>query len=283
MQTSLNSETPQTSKSRTTVSPRCSHLSPAGRRCSQPVCSSHPSLCFTHKPKLLSPEETILHELTKAAAKLSSPEDINRVLCKVFQALVQDRISLKKAGTLGFLAQTILRTQRDAVFHQKYAHELELQEEELNPPRVCGPWADEVDRKRAERSAAEAAAKASAQSAQSTAKPNEASLVLPELNSNQIEPVTSAVPQAIPMSIGAVPNNSTVTANPPKPSAKSAKPTKPTPPNTPDLNHFYPWDPTLPKGRQDSVHNIPPPAETPSPTFHSIARAAMRRYRAFLP
>src|SRR6202007_503190 len=30
--------------------PRCEHRSPSGRQCSQPVCSSDPRFCGTHKP-----------------------------------------------------------------------------------------------------------------------------------------------------------------------------------------------------------------------------------------
>ncbi len=67
---------------------RCQHLSPKGRRCRQPACPSHPSLCFSHAPKP-EPPPAPSDELVQAAASLSSPEDIRRFLTQLLLALAQ--------------------------------------------------------------------------------------------------------------------------------------------------------------------------------------------------
>jgi hypothetical protein len=84
---------------------RCHHLSPAGRRCSQPACSSHPTLCFTHAPKPPSPEVAVAAELFEAAGSLETPEDVNHLLTKTVLAFIAGRLPLKKAGMIGFLGQ----------------------------------------------------------------------------------------------------------------------------------------------------------------------------------
>jgi hypothetical protein len=120
--------------------PRCAHLSPAGRQCTQPVCSSDPDYCFTHKPKLPpppSPESLLAADLTQAAGSLNSPEDVNRVLSKIFLALIEDRISVKKAGILTYLAQNILRAQREIAFHQKLKDDALRREEEEESNKSC--------------------------------------------------------------------------------------------------------------------------------------------------
>jgi hypothetical protein len=120
--------------------PRCAHLSPAGRQCTQPVCSSDPDYCFTHKPKLPptpSPESLLAADLTQAAGSLNSPEDVNRVLTKIFLALIEDRISVKKAGILTYLAQNILRAQREIAFHQKLKADALRREEEAESNKSC--------------------------------------------------------------------------------------------------------------------------------------------------
>ncbi len=52
--------------------PRCEHRSPSGRQCSQPVCTTDPQFCGTHKP---TPEQLTTAELTEAAGTLSSPDE----------------------------------------------------------------------------------------------------------------------------------------------------------------------------------------------------------------
>ena len=161
---------------------RCHHLSTSGRRCSQPACSTHPTLCFTHKPKpqpLPSPDDTFLLELSEAASSLASPEDVERVLAKLFLALVEDRITREKAGTLGFLAQMLLRSQHEIAFHKKIEQaaaekmrDEEFRQIEWNIPRpIRGPISPEdiagkeKELEELKKQAAEEAAEAAASSA----------------------------------------------------------------------------------------------------------------------
>src|SRR5208282_2181093 len=113
--------------------PRCAHLSPSGRQCSQPVCSSSPSFCFTHAPKAPSPPSdasTFAAELVEAAGDLSSPADVNRVLVKIFHGLAKDRIPVKKAGTMCYILQTTLLSQRAIADQQELKKEAEEEADE---------------------------------------------------------------------------------------------------------------------------------------------------------
>jgi hypothetical protein len=244
------------SNSKTNPASRCSHRTPSGRRCAQPPCPSHPSFCFTHKPQLVvSLEQSIAQELAAASASLSSPQDLNRVLCKLIQAIILDRISLKKAGALGFLAQTILQTQREIFLREKCAYQRQLEEEERNPPRLCA-WADHLDEN------------------ENTVEPSAAN---PPLESQTNSPAASPAVLTVDV-ISTPPEPPETTA--PRNTKNPTKVPEPPPPPPVDLNHFYPWDPTLPQGRQDPNRKLSPP---PQPAFRSNARPANRARRAWFP
>ena len=100
--------------------PRCQHRSPAGRQCSQPICSSSAEFCFTHKPK---PEDTLIAELTAAAGSLSTPEDIHNFLRKVTLLRVQGRLTPKESCAYAYLCQILQRGQREIAFHEKFRRE----------------------------------------------------------------------------------------------------------------------------------------------------------------
>jgi hypothetical protein len=120
-----------------TLHDRCHHLSPSGRRCSQPACPSHPTLCFTHAPKSPSPEALIAAELSEAAGSLETPEDVNRLLTKTVLAFIAGRLPHKKAGMIGFLGQIILRTHREIVFHQNVDRDNHPENYHLFPDEYC--------------------------------------------------------------------------------------------------------------------------------------------------
>ncbi len=103
-----------------TALPRCQHHSPAGRQCSQPVCSTSPHFCFTHKP---DPDQLLIAELTEAAGSLSTPEEIHNFLKKVTLLRVQGRITPKESGNYTYLCQNLQRGLRDIAFHQKLRQE----------------------------------------------------------------------------------------------------------------------------------------------------------------
>ena len=105
------------SDSGNTIPPRCTFTTGRGHRCRMVALSGTP-YCFSHQPKP-EPDLVIAPELAQAAGTLSSPEDVHRALAKIFHLLSEDRISLKKAGVFCFLAQNILRAQREIAVKQK--------------------------------------------------------------------------------------------------------------------------------------------------------------------
>ncbi len=238
------------------TSPRCEHLSPSGRRCTQPVCPSSPHFCFTHIPAAPPPDQAFLLELSQAAADLSSPEDVNRVLAKIFRALIEDRLSIKKAGTLSYIAQMILRTQREIAFHKKIQQQEAAKQVEDVPyftrdiPRPIrgNVYPEDIERK--ERELAQLKKEVAEQAANSAAlehaPASDATLPVADL----------AQPESPDTTTSAAPPPSSTNPRPEKSAPLKSKPKTPPPP---DLNHFYPWDPTLPPGRQDATKNVPPP------------------------
>ena len=105
-----------------TIPPRCTFTNARGHRCRMLALSGTPH-CFSHQPKP-EPDPVIAPELAEAAGTLASPEDVHRALAKIFQLLSEDRISLKKASVFCFLAQNILRAQREIAVKQKLQAEL---------------------------------------------------------------------------------------------------------------------------------------------------------------
>ena len=193
---------------------RCHHLSPAGRRCSQPACSSHPTLCFTHAPKPPSPEVAVAAELFEAAGSLETPEDVNHLLTKTVLAFIAGRLPLKKAGMIGFLGRIILRTHREIAFHQQV-------ERKLHPRTIIH------DLPRPDRS----------EVFQHPSEP-----LLPPHGEDIFAPanVAPAAPTATAAQITATPQTQPINTLPPTP-----PPTPDAPEKIPDLSHFYPNDPTL--------------------------------------
>ena len=117
-----------------TIPPRCTFTTGRGHRCRMLALSGTP-YCFSHQPKP-EPDPVIAPELAEAAGTLTSPEDVHRALAKIFQLLAEDRLSFKKAGVFCFLAQNILRAQREITIKQKLQAELE----ERNRPRRPSSW-----------------------------------------------------------------------------------------------------------------------------------------------
>src|SRR4029077_4959878 len=97
-------------KSESQTFPRCEHRSPSGRQCSQPVCTTDPRFCGTHKP---TPDQLAAAELTEAAGTLSSPDEVHRFLKAVLLNPVRGRITPKEASVYSYLCQNLLRSLRE--------------------------------------------------------------------------------------------------------------------------------------------------------------------------
>lgn len=90
---------------------RCAFETSDGRRCRLPRSATHASLCAFH-----SHEEQQLLESRKLGSEIAAPltgnfltaTDINHVLGKVFTAVAQNRLPVRTAHTLAYLAQLML-------------------------------------------------------------------------------------------------------------------------------------------------------------------------------
>jgi hypothetical protein len=207
--------------------------------------------CHSHSNHAKLDATSLAAELSQAAAALATPEDVHRVTAKIFLALCEDRISLKKAGMLSYLAQTLLRAHREIAIHRKMEmewQEMEQQKASESSGSIRGWIVPRPDRSDPPLPSAESV----------TASPQSDSGISPE-----IQPVSDTAEASL--------KQTELRAESSEPSAAPAKKSPPkTPPRTtvstatqttppPDLNHFYPIDFTLPPGLQDHRKNIPPP------------------------
>jgi hypothetical protein len=97
--------------------------------------------CHSHATHAKLDATSLAAELSQAAASLATPEDVHRVTAKIFLALCEDRISLKKAGMLSYLAQTLLRAHREMAIHRKMEmewKELEQQQARRSNGQIYG-------------------------------------------------------------------------------------------------------------------------------------------------
>jgi hypothetical protein len=217
--------------------PRCEHRSPSGRQCSQPVCSSDPRFCGTHKP---TSAQLASAELTEAAGTLSSREDVYRFLKAVTLNRVRDRITPKEASVYAYLGQQLLRGLRE-IDHFK---ELQAEREERNrPPRPNNWHVPSAIRDDPPEPIATESTKPVAQTPESSAS-NSTNTDKP----NTVSSESTQSPEATPNAASTLPKPA-ISINPPTPNPPS------------DPRHFYPIDPTLPRGSQNLDLNIPPPDE----------------------
>lgn len=90
---------------------RCAFETSDGRRCRLPLAATHAPLCVFH-----SREEQQLLESRKLGSEIAAPitrdfltaTDINYVLGKLFTAVAQNRMPVRTAHTLAYIAQLML-------------------------------------------------------------------------------------------------------------------------------------------------------------------------------
>jgi hypothetical protein len=226
--------------------PRCEHRSPSGRQCSQPVCTSDPRFCGTHKP---TPDQLAAAELTEAAGTLSSPDEVHTFLMAVLLNSVRGRITPKEASVYSYLCQNLLRSLREI----DHFHELQAEREERNRiPEDFGwslPRPDRSDYPEATTSNLVVHPTSIATESSLPATPAATS---PAVSSTTLAP--SAPPAATSASKSATSESSTSFT-----SSTSLTSKIPAPPFDP--SHFYPIDPTLRRRSQNPDRNIPPPDE----------------------
>jgi hypothetical protein len=95
----------------TTVSPRCQFHFSDGRTCRMLRTPAHPNFCVFHareELQLLESQSLGKQISTSLQGDFLTATDINHVLRKLFIAIAQDRIPLRKAATLTYLGQVLL-------------------------------------------------------------------------------------------------------------------------------------------------------------------------------
>ena len=91
--------------------PRCSHRTQCGRRCLKPVSGPESQFCGRHEAVAGSqPEPDLSATLTAGLEKFNSPAAINDFLSRLLLLLSQNRISVRRAAVLAYIANQILRT-----------------------------------------------------------------------------------------------------------------------------------------------------------------------------
>ncbi len=202
------------------------------------------------------------------------------MLGKIFMALLQDRLSLRKAGTLGFLGQMLLRSQREVAFHKKIEQEAAKKLEAENmynrvvdipqaaPSRV---YPGDIERKEKElaRLKQQAAEEAAEDAAKKTAENVECGSSAPALPRGGVTATekTAEAPKAnsgakgsavgAPGNIGVARKKDAVALPIEQHVAERVVPARP-----PDLNHFFPRDPQMiAAGLQAPRNSAAPPGE----------------------
>jgi hypothetical protein len=225
--------------------------------------------CYSHASHAKLDAASLAAELSIAAASLASPEDVHRVLAKIFLALCDDRISLKKAGTLSYIAQMLLRAHREIAVHKKLQEDRdekeELKRQEMDGSQFVSSWIvpdcvrpDELEPAATTANSSLTAVAAGPQASTSPKLATDPSGIPGSPNPDQGDPA------------GAQTNNNGNEHNRLGSSAETAPKSQrsavqnkqrivPQTPALPDLNHFHPIDFNLPPGLQDHRRNIPPP------------------------
>jgi len=193
--------------------------------------------CPHHAQSKLLVTSALAAELTQAAGSLASPEDVNRVLSKIFLALAADRLTTRKAAVLSYIGQMLLRSHREIAFHKKLAVEEADREAAQERQNALDRW--EIPRPI--RDPVEPPKPTIAEGAPTT--------------QDAPAPVTSPAPSNPP----SVDEHDSA-AEPAKKPSPSAEPSKLFQPPV-DLNHFYPRDPTLPPSVQRPNYYFPPDPE----------------------
>jgi hypothetical protein len=92
--------------------PRCTFSTSDNRHCTMLRHDSHPSFCLFHarKERILLESDRIGPELAPPSGKFHSFTDLNESLTQLWNLLAADRISRKRAATLGYVASLIFPT-----------------------------------------------------------------------------------------------------------------------------------------------------------------------------
>jgi len=90
-----------------------------GRHCRMPAHPEHKGYCLSHaaaRRRSFHREDDLIEELSSPTGDYFSQIDINHVLGRLFEALAANRVSPRRAATLAYIGQLLLRSQKGAHF-----------------------------------------------------------------------------------------------------------------------------------------------------------------------
>jgi hypothetical protein len=113
----------------TTITPRCQFQFSDGRNCRMLRSPAHPNFCVFHAREalqLLESQSLGAEISTSLHGDFLTATDINHVLGKLFTAVAQDRIPLRKALALTYMGQVMLTSlphvKKEFPFSYKFEH-----------------------------------------------------------------------------------------------------------------------------------------------------------------
>ena len=111
--------------------PLCGHIYNSGRRCRFPVLPSA-KFCLRHIDDQLKAnlESDLTRHFGPHPLNFGSASEINQFLCSVARLTIEDRISVRRASVLAYIASLELRTL------PAIEHELGYSDEDEVPPRL---------------------------------------------------------------------------------------------------------------------------------------------------
>jgi hypothetical protein len=119
-------KSPKSSRSRVaqTESSLCQFPYADGRQCRMLRQKSHPSLCPFHarEDRQQRNLDRISKELSSLSGEFTTASDINHVIGRLFKLVAADRIPLRNAQLLAYLAQLLLFSQPALKYEQNIAH-----------------------------------------------------------------------------------------------------------------------------------------------------------------
>jgi len=120
--------------------PVCRHIFHSGRRCRFPVLPSS-NFCFRHVEDQLKAnlESDLTRHFGPHPLNFGSASEINEFLCSVARLTIEDRISVRRASVLAYIASLELRTL------PAIDHELNLSEEHEGFGRIVFEPPDPIE------------------------------------------------------------------------------------------------------------------------------------------
>ena len=233
---------------------RCEYLTERGRRCRSLAVSGRSGLCAAHERKKQADVTRLADQLEKCADSFHTPEGVSDVMFVLFFALVEGRITERKAGILTYMLQATLHAQRAIERKERLEEERSEEERGLPPYRLTWnlpPTATKDPEPKTKRAESECSADLQVSAAQAT---DEAAGIKASVTPKNPASADAATDSGSVPSVSKSDSPEEKSAGLKTGHCKEAELLRPT-----DLNHFFPVDPTLPAHLQDPNRVAAPP------------------------